>query len=88
MRTILVKGWMPESIGMPREEVNEKNVREHCIRANRYSDEASCLWAYAECLADWSTIVEDNIDEINAFCDKAAEHIAAYDIDWLEEHFI
>lgn len=88
MKTILVKGWMPASIGMPLEDVTEQNVREYCMRANRYADETACLLAYAECHADWSTMMNDDIDEINAFCDVAARHIVNNDVEWLDQHFV
>lgn len=89
MRTILVKGWWPESMGMAPEDATEKNVREFCLRVNRYSNELSCLMSYAECMADWSTILDDSdIDAVNAFCDVAVNHIIHHDFDWLEEHFV
>lgn len=87
MKTVLVKGWWPEMIGIPEEEVSIDVVKEHCIRAGKYDSEAHAMWAYAECMADWSKLLDEN-DDVSQFCETAALHILNHDWDWLEENFI
>lgn len=87
MKTVLVKGWWPDSVGIPTEEVTENTVREYCIRASQYKTEGECLMSYAECTADWSTIL-DTEDDVEQFIENAVENILHKNYDWLEEHFV
>lgn len=88
MRTVLVRGWMPESItDIPSEELTEQFVKENCIRCGQYPTEGECLMSYAECRADWSTIL-DTEDDIEQFIDNASGNILRRNYDWLEEHFV
>jgi hypothetical protein len=87
MKIILVKGWMPSMIGIPETEVTEQLVKEHCVRAFKCANETHALMAYAECMADWSTLLDEN-DDIEGFCNDAVTHILNHDYNWLEEHFV
>lgn len=87
MRTILVKGYWPNSIGMPESEATAKLVKEHCVRAFKCANETHALMAYAECMADWSTLLDED-DDIEQFCNDAVTHILNHDYNWLEEHFV
>ena len=87
MKTVLVRGWWPDSVGIPAEEVTENKVREYCVRAGQYKTESECLMAYAECRADWSTIL-DTEDDVEQFVENAVGNILHKNYDWLEEHFV
>lgn len=87
MRTILVKGYWPNSIGMPESEATAKSIKEFCIRAFRCKDETHALMAYAECMADWSTLLDED-DDIEQFMQDAVNHILNHDYNWLEENFV
>lgn len=87
MRTVLVRGYMPESVGIPQEDVNEKTVKEYCVRAGQYKTETDALMAYAECRADWSTLL-DTEDDVEQFVENAVGNILHRNYDWLEEHFV
>ena len=89
MQVLLAKGWWPESVGMPSEEATEESVRLFCIRIIRYPNETACLMSYAECMADWSTILDDSdINAVHEFVNTAVSHIINHDYDWLEQHFV
>ena len=87
MRTILVKGCWPNTVGMLESEATEKLVKDYCIRACKYKTETDALMAYAECMADWSTLLDED-DDIEQFCNDAAIRILNHDYNWLEEHFV
>lgn len=87
MRTVLVKGCMPETLGIPQEEWNEKTAKEYCIRVLQYKTETEALMSYAECIADWSTLL-DTEDDVEQFVETATEHMLSRDYNWLEEHFV
>lgn len=87
MKTVLVRGWWPSTVGIPDSEVTEKVVRDYCVRAGQYKTETDALMAYAECMADWSTLLDED-DDIEQFCDNAISHILNHNYEWLEEHFV
>ena len=87
MMTVLVRGWWPASVGIPNDEVNEKVVKEYCVRAAKYRTETDALMSYAECMTDWSTLLDEDAD-IEQFCNDAVSHIISHDYDWLEQHFV
>ena len=87
MRTILVKGYWPTTVGMPESEATTKSIKDYCIRAAKYKTQTDALMAYAECMADWSTLLDED-DDIEQFMQDATNHILNHDYNWLEEHFV
>ena len=86
MRTVYVKFYSPHDVFGDVEGLSDKQIKESCFKAYRYSTEFDALEAYANTPCTWSTLLEDDVDT-GKFIDEAYEHIKENDYDWLEENF-
>ena len=86
MKTIYVKFYSPQDVGMEESEVTPKTLKEWCIRAYKYQTAGEALLAYANTVCEWSTLLDEDAD-VEAFINEAIEHYMSYDWDWLEENF-
>lgn len=89
MRTIYVKFIDPMDV-MGTTEVSPKEIKKYCFRVVKYPTEAQALFAYADTVCTWSTLLEDSMsaDDIERWIDEAYSRIVRGDLDWLEANFV
>ena len=86
MKTIYVKFQDPRQVFGNLTGVSEEEIKKYCFRAAKYSSYAEALDAYANTMATWSTILDEDCD-VNAFFEEAYRHIMDNDYQWLKENF-
>lgn len=86
MKTIYVKFWSPEEVGLPDSELTEKDIKKYCFKAFKCSNEAHALEVYANTMCTYSTLLDDDAD-VEGFIDEACKHWMNHDGDWLECNF-
>lgn len=86
MKTVLVRYYSPEDIGIPHPEQTKANIKKFCFKVNKFKTEGIALEAYANLSCAWSTLL-DETDNVNDFIKIALNHILERDLVWLEQNF-
>ena len=88
MKTIYVKYYDPSEVMEGTiDTLPKSDVLRYCFRVAKYATEADALWAYANTMCTWSTLLADDAN-VKGFIDMAYEAIKNRNYDWLEEYFI
>lgn len=88
MRTIFVRFYNPNDVMDVTPEITDKEIKEYCFKANKYTTKQGALMAYADTPGtQWSTLLDEDTD-IEKWIDDAYEHIKNNDNNWLEENFV
>lgn len=88
MKTIYVKYYDPSEVmegsidTLPKSEVLNS-----CFRVAKYPTEGEALWAYANTMCTWSTLLDQDTN-VKDFIERAYTALKSHDFDWLEQHFV
>ena len=86
-KTIFVRYYNPNEVMDVTPSTQDEEIKEWCFRVNRYDNEASALWAYANTPGcEWSTLLDENAD-VQGFINEAYRSIKSKNYDWLERNF-
>lgn len=87
MRTIYIKFWSPEELGIPK--TTDAEIIKACFRVYKLENEFQALDMYANTRCTWSTLKDDSmsVKDIKNWIKKAYKHIKESDYEWLELNF-